>query len=171
MFNMTIRQDPENSLFEAELIKTEAKAESCCTFWPIINVNFILGSYEYHILWAKEERDHPTYVCKVQKPASVMLFITIFSFIKIMLNYVLQVLQQHDSFAEDTSLYCRVCFSQILGYATIWCSFFPYLLPWGTIALAKRLESKYWHLPVQVLKLTDAQRTGASWREKTGARL
>lgn len=43
------------------------------------------------------------------------------------------------------------------GEAIVACFFSP-SSPWGTIALAKCLESKYWHLPVQVLRLTDAQR-------------
>ncbi len=40
--------------------------------------------------------------------------------------------------------------------------------PWGTIALAKRLESKYWHLPVQVPRLTDAPREEPAGEKRQG---
>lgn len=40
--------------------------------------------------------------------------------------------------------------------------------PWGTIALAKRLESKYWHLPVQVPRLTDAPREEPAGGKRQG---
>lgn len=50
---------------------------------------------------------------------------------------------------------------QAHSYAPIWrgicCLFFP-SSPQGALALAKRLESKYWHLPMPVLGSTDARR-------------
>lgn len=51
-------------------------------------------------------------------------------------------------------------------WSSICCLFFP-SLPWGTIALAKCLESKYWHLPQQI-PLLDAPRQEPAGRKRQG---
>lgn len=50
-------------------------------------------------------------------------------------------------------------------------SVFPVLSPWGTIALAKCLESKYWHLPVKSSGPQIHREKGASWRDGKRARM